>query len=121
MSTTVLAPAPVAPADTAFRAGWTVLAAGAAAMLWGMAGVWASTPEMNDRFLIPLAAAWCVYRARHRWRAIPARPSLAGVLPLAAGAAAFPVGWFLVAQVGPRVILLWWLLAALALAAAGLA
>src|SRR5205807_5372266 len=41
--------------------------------------------------------------------------------PLAAGAAAFPVGWFLVAQVGPRVILLWWLLAALALAAAGLA
>src|SRR5438105_183050 len=104
----------------ALAAAWAVVAAGAAALTWVLAGVWASLPEMNDRFLIPLAAAWLVRRSLPRWRATPAAPSLAGLVPLAAGAALFPAGWFLLVQVGPRVMLLWWLLAALALAAGGL-
>jgi EpsI family protein len=104
-----------------FRAGWGVLAVAAAAMLWVMVGVWASQPEMNDRWLIPLASAFVAYRLRPRWQARPARPSLWGLAVLACGAAAFPAAWFLLVQVGPRVILLWWLLAALGLAALGLA
>ena len=104
-----------------FRAAWGVLALAAAAMLWVMVGVWASQPEMNDRWLIPLASAFVVYRLRPRWQARPTRPSLWGLPILALGAAAFPAAWFLLVHVGPRVILLWWLLAALGLAALGLA
>lgn len=104
-----------------FRAGWGVLALAAAAMLWVMVGVWASQPEMNDRWLIPAASVFVAYRLRPRWRSLPARPSLWGLPVLALGAAAFPPAWFLLVHVGPRVILLWWLLAALGLAAFGLA
>jgi EpsI family protein len=104
-----------------FRAAWGVLALAAAAMLWVMVGVWASQPEMNDRWLIPLASAFVSYRRWPRWQARPARPSLWGLPVLAWGATAFPAAWFLLVQVGPRVILLWWLLAALGLAAIGLA
>jgi len=106
---------------TMLRAAWGVLALAAAAMLWVMLGVWASQPEMNDRWLIPLASAFLVYRLWPRWRARAAKPSLWGLPILALGATAFPVAWFLLVQVGPRVVLLWWLLAALGLAAFGLA
>jgi EpsI family protein len=113
----------VAPSGgaTLIRAAWGVLALAAAAMLWVMVGVWASQPEMNDRWLIPLASAFVVYRFWPRWRARTAKPSLWGLTILALGAAAFPAAWFLTVHVGPRVILLWWLLAALGLAAFGLA
>jgi EpsI family protein len=113
----------VAPSSgvTMLRAAWAVLALAAAAMLWVMVGVWASQPEMNDRWLIPLASAFVVYRLWPSWRACAAKPSLWGLPILALGAAAFPAAWFLTVHVGPRVILLWWLLAALGLAAIGLA
>ena len=42
-----------------------------------------------------------------------------GYVPLLLGAAAFPVGWFLQAQVGPKPVVLWWLAASWLLAAAG--
>src|SRR5207245_2786575 len=106
---------------TMLRAAWGVLALAAAAMLWVMVGVWASQPDMNDRWIIPLASAFVAYRLRPQWRARTARPSLWGLPILALGAAAFPAAWFLLVHVGPRVILLWWLLAALCLAALGLA
>src|SRR5262245_512411 len=80
---------------TMFRAGWGVLAVAAAALLWVMVGVWASQPEMNDRWLIPLASAFVAYRLRPRWQARPARPSLWGLPVLAVGATAFPAAWFL--------------------------
>jgi EpsI family protein len=108
-------------AATMFRAALGVLVLAAAAMIWVMIGVWASQPAMNDRWLIPLASAFVAYRLRPRWTARPARPSLWGLPVLAIGAAAFPAAWFLLVQVGPRVILLWWLVAALGLGALGLA
>ena len=42
-----------------FRIAWGVLALAAVAMTLVMVGVWASQPEMNDRWLIPLASASC--------------------------------------------------------------
>src|SRR5437763_11858957 len=90
---------------TMFRIAWGVLALAAAAMVWVMIGVWAAQPEMNDRWLIPLASAFVAYRLRPRWTARPERPSLWGLPILAVGAAAFPAAWFLLVHVGPRVIL----------------
>jgi EpsI family protein len=117
-------PAPPAAAPErlppAFAAAWGVLALGAGALVWVLSAVWAATPEMNDRFLIPLASAWLAYRLRPTWRATPARPSRAGLLLIAPAAVLFPAGWYLLVHVGPRVALLWWLLAALVLAALGL-
>src|SRR5205085_355239 len=42
-----------------------------------------------------------------------------GFVPLVVGAAAFPVGWFVLAQLGPRPAVLWWLTLAWVCAAAG--
>src|SRR5690348_4828559 len=71
-------PAPPAAAPErvppAFAAAWGALALGAGALVWVLSAVWAATPEMNDRFLIPLASAWLAYRLRPTCRATPARP-----------------------------------------------
>jgi exosortase len=75
---------------------------------------------MNDRFLIPIAAAWLVHRNRPRWQSTPIRPSIWGLALVVAGAILWPPAWYLVVRVGPRVLLLWWLTAAVALAAIGL-
>jgi EpsI family protein len=103
-----------------FAAAWGLLALGAGALGWVLLGVWAATPDMNDRVLIPLASAWLAYRLRPAWRATPARPAPAGLLLVAPAAVLFATGWYLLVHVGPRVPLLWWLLTALVLAAAGL-
>ena len=102
-----------------FSAAWFIMAAGTVGLLWVLVGVWAAQPEMNDRALIPLASALIAYRQRSRWLAQSWQPTLIGLLPLALGAAAFPVGWNLLVQVGPRVVLLWWLLSSLVVAATG--
>jgi EpsI family protein len=79
-----------------------------------------SLPEMNDRFLIPLAAAWLVKRNASRWQSTAPRPAASGLLLVAAGALLAPPAWYLIVQVGPRVLLLWWLMIALVLVALGL-
>jgi EpsI family protein len=96
-----------------------VLAAGAGAVAWVLVRFWGANPEYVDRFLILAAASWIAWQARPELLAARARPSPVGYMPLLAGAAAFPVGWFLQAQVGPKPVVLWWLTASWLLAAAG--
>lgn len=114
------ASADVAKSSTAWTAAWLALGASAAVLLTVLWRVWMSLPEMNDRFLIPLAAAWLVNRNRPHWRSIPQEPNRWGLLFVGLGAALAPPAWFLLVQVGPRVALLWWLMTALALAIMGL-
>lgn len=90
-------------------------------MLFVLQKVWAATPDMNDRFLIPCASAYLIYRILPQWRATPSEPSRWGIIPLAVGGLAFAPAWYLLVQVGPRVILLWWLLAAIIAGTIGLA
>src|SRR5438045_5160857 len=86
-----------------------LLAAGAAAVVWVLARFWGANPEYADRFLILAAAAWAAWAARPSLAALDRRPSIFGWLPLLAGAAAFPAGWFLQAQTSFRPIVVWWL------------
>jgi EpsI family protein len=97
-----------------------ILAAGAGAVVWALVRFWGANPEYVDRFLILAAAGWAAWQARPELLALPARPARTGFVPLLLGAAAFPVGWFLQAQVGPKPVVLWWLAASWAAAAAGL-
>src|SRR5437868_2289235 len=122
MSTTTAAvvSGPVRPTLLS-AAAWLVLGAGAGALLAVLAvEVWPKRPEMGDRFLVPIASAVLLFCLRPRWRATQRRPSAAGLLAVAVGAVAFPTAWYLLVQVGPRTLLLWWLSAALVLAAIGL-
>jgi EpsI family protein len=100
-------------------AGPAVLAAGAAAVVSALAHFWGANPDHLDRLLILLAAGYVAWEARPALAALAAKPARAGYLPLLVGAAAFPVGWFLQAQVGPKPVVLWWLAVAWVLAATG--
>src|SRR5437763_14687982 len=91
---------------------WGLLAAAGVAALWCLVRFWGASTEYADRFLIVLGSGWLVWRGRDAFARLPARPTVAGLPPLAAGAALFPFAWYLAAQVGPRAILLWWLTAA---------
>ncbi|MFO0808506.1 MAG: EpsI family protein [Gemmataceae bacterium] len=106
---------------TGIYAAWSLVALGTAAFAVVMQAVWAATPDMNDRFLIPCASGWVIHRLLPRWRATTSNPSWLGLALVGLGSAAFVPGWYLLVQVGPRVILLWWLLASLVSAALGVA
>jgi exosortase len=115
-----IVPRSVRPA-TAWAAAWIVLLAGAAALLYVLAtNVWPKRPEMGDRFLVPIASGMLLHVLRPRLRATPRAPTQFGLVFVALGAAAFAPAWFLLVQVGPRTLLLWWLAAAATLAAVGL-
>ena len=103
----------------AVRLGAASLAAGLLLLLVTLARFWGANPDHADRLLIVLAAAGVAWQARPALLALPPRPSRLGYVPLVAGAVAFPVGWFLVAQVGPKPVVLWWLAGAWVAAAAG--
>jgi len=107
-------------APRSFTISWLFIAVGGVSLLLVLWRVWMSLPEMNDRFLIPIAAAWLVHRNRARWQSTPLRPSRWGLAWILVGALMWPPAWYLVIRVGPRVLLLWWLAAALAIAAFGL-
>jgi EpsI family protein len=107
-------------APTAAAVAPAILAAGAAAVVYALARFWGANPDHLDRLLILLAAAYAAWEARPALAVLSAKPALVGYLPLLAGAVAFPVGWFLHAQVGPKPIVLWWLATAWVTAAAGL-
>jgi exosortase len=98
-----------------------VIVAGTVALVVVLAtDVWPKRPEMGDRFLVLVASAVLLHFLRPHWQATPCRPAGAGLFAVAAGAIAFPPAWFLLVQVGPRTVLLWWLAVALILAAVGL-
>lgn len=95
------------------------LAAGGVALVVSLARFWGANPEYVDRFLILAGAAYAAWSVWPAARRIPPAPTVLGYLPLLTGAAAFPVGWFLQAQVVPKPVVLWWLAAAWVLAAGG--
>jgi exosortase len=81
---------------------------------------WGANPEYTDRLLVVLYAAYLARHARPDLANLAARPSRLGYLPLFLGCAAFPVGWFLQAQVAPKPVVMWWLGLSWVFAAAGL-
>ncbi len=116
---------PAAPArawiDWCFIAAWLIAGLATAGWVFTLRPIWASKPDLADRFLIPMASGWLIYRAWPRLRAIAPVPMLAGLLPLAIGCAMFALGWYVAVQVSGRPIVVWWLTAALLLLIAGLA
>jgi len=104
-----------------FLAGWAVLAVLAVGLGTILRGVWASRPELADRFLIPVAAGWLIYAAGPRMRNMARRPSAWGLIPLAIGAVAFALGWYVGAVGSARTIVVWWLTLSLVVATLGLA
>lgn len=116
----VAPPQPRAASAMSFLPAWSLLAVGAVVFVWVLSQVWFSTPDMNDRFLIPAASAWLLWRNRPRWRQTPSVPSRPGLVLVLVGALLAPPAWLLLVQVGSQAVLLWSLFAALALAAFGL-
>lgn len=57
------------------------------APIWaGMYTQWITDEDMGHGFLVPLAAAWIVWRERDRWSGIPLHPDARGLAILALGA-----------------------------------
>lgn len=111
---------PLLPRSTADRVAWGCLALGAVAVVAALAGYWGANPGHADRFLVLLGSVYAAYTLAPTWVAVPVRPRPLLGLPLVlAGVAAFPVGYFLYVQIGPRPLVLWWLTAALLSAAVG--
>ena len=102
-----------------FHVAPAVLAGGAAAVVYALARFWGANPDHLDRLLILLAAGYAAWDARPALAVLSPQPARVGYLPLIVGAVAFPVGWFLHAQVGPKPVVLWWLAGAWMLAAVG--
>ena len=99
---------------------WGCLALGAVAVIEALARYWGANPGHADRFLVLLGAAYAAYTFAPGWAALPARPRpLLGLPLLLVGVAAFPVGYYLYTQIGPRPLVLWWLTAALLSAVVG--
>jgi exosortase len=112
---------PLLPHSTADRVAWGCLALGAAALVEALAAYWGANPGHADRLLILVGSAYAAYALAPAWSALPARPRPLLGLPLVlVGVAAYPVGYFLYTQIGPRPLVLWWLTAALVAAAVGL-
>jgi exosortase len=105
----------------AWAAAWTIAAAGTIVLLAVLSiDVWPKRPDMGDRFLVPVASGFVLHLLRPRWRVAARAPARAGLAAVAVGACGFAPAWYLLVQVGPRTLLLWWLAAALILAALGL-
>jgi exosortase len=104
-----------------WAAAWTVVGIGWATLVTVLVtDVWPKRPEMGDRYLIAAVAVGLVFVLSRRWRGTPRLPAAAGLLAVAAGAAACPPAWYLIVLVGPRTLLVWWLAVALTLATIGL-
>jgi EpsI family protein len=109
------------PSHPADRVAWGCVAAGAVAVVAALAQFWGANPGHADRFLVLAGSAYAAYVLAPGWLALPRRPRpVLGMPLLLAGAAAFPVGFYLFIRIGPRPILLWWMAGSLLAAAAGL-
>lgn len=96
-----------------------LLGLGAGSLVAVLAKFWGANPEYADRFLIILASGWIAWQRRGSLACLPLRPLGLGWPILLLGASAFPVGWFLQAQIAPKPIVIWWLALAWITAAAG--
>jgi EpsI family protein len=90
---------------------WIPLAVGAAATVAAVGAYWGLSEDLLNRSLIVLASAWLLYRSRAAIVAGTADGSsrAVGYANLAVGLLMIPPGWFLLIQVGPRPVVLWWL------------
>ncbi|MGL6095989.1 MAG: exosortase/archaeosortase family protein [Fimbriiglobus sp.] len=108
-------PLPFARPDRIAWGCWSLGAAGFCAVL---ARLWYANPSTADRVLILFGAGWAAWETA---RPAGRRPwPVAGLSLVAVAALLLPLGWFLLARVGPRNLLMWWQWAAVAAAAAGL-
>jgi EpsI family protein len=106
--------------DWCFIAAWAIAATATAGWVFTLIPVWASKPDLADRFLIPAASGVVVWLAWPRLQAITPSPMMIGLIPLAIGSAAFALGWYVAVQVSGRPIVVWWLTTALILLITGL-
>jgi exosortase len=97
------------------------LAVLAAATLAAIASYWGAGEELLNRSLIAAASVWVLYRARAALLAAGATSlsRAAGFADLASALVMIPLGWFVLVQVGPRPVVLWWLTAGWLAASAG--
>ena len=98
------------PSRTGDRVAAGGLALGAVAVVASLARFWGANPGYADRFLVLAGAVSAAVTLRPNWGAVPprGRPAL-GSAAVAVAGVAFAVGLFLVARIGPRTLLLWWL------------
>jgi len=99
----------------------SLIMAGAAALVYSLTRFWGANPEYIDRFLIFIGVGYAITQAWPALRQLPNRPNWLGYLPLIIGAIAFPVGWYLVVNVGHKAVMLWWLTGSWVLIASGFA
>lgn len=92
-----------------FGIAWLLVAATGFGLISVLQPVWAGRPELTDRFLVPTASAWLIFRAWPRLKATQFNASAIGLIPLALGGAAFAAAWYLSVQVSGRTIVVWWL------------
>jgi EpsI family protein len=113
---------PETPTGRADRLPAAALAAGAAALVYSLVQYWGFTVDSVDRYLIVLGGGWAASTIWPAATALPRSPRpVLGLTILLLGVASYPLVWFLqVAVTSGRAILLWWQLAALSMAAAGL-
>ncbi len=110
------------PRHPADRLAWGGVTAGGLVLTAALGLYWGANPGYADRLLILLAAGWAAATLAPWWKTLPVRPRpLAGLPLLAFAAPAVAAAVFLLPQIGPRALLLWWLALALAAAASGLA
>ncbi len=108
------------PAATGDRVAGLGLALGAAVVVACLAAFWGTNPGHADRLLILAGAGYAATTLLPAWAGVPPRGRpLLGTVAVVAGGVAFAAGLFLVTQVGPRTLLLWWLTLAWFTAASG--
>lgn len=76
-----------------------------------LAKFWFGTNEFVDRALIVLASCWLSWRSLAALAQSRMQGRASGLVLLIPGALALPPACFLLVQVGPRPVLLWWLMA----------
>ena len=110
MSTITLAP-PSSPSRSFSPAAawipWTGLAGFCVLFFIPLMQFWGLNAAYLDRFLIPLASGWVLYRNAHALRILPAAGTRWGLLGIAFGSLTFPMVWYLFVRFGPRALVLW--------------
>ena len=107
--------------NRADKIAWGVLAIGMGVFVAALVRYWGVNPGYADRALVLLAAGYAARETLPYFWARSPRPRAGLGLPiLLLAGIAFATATFLLIQIGPRTLLLWWLASSLLLAAAGL-
>lgn len=104
------------------RPTWAMLIVASGAVLYGLIRFWLgdlreTTVESFSRLLFIAAAIWTANRITRPTRDKPL--PILGIGFVAIGGIGFLPGWFVLLQVGPRQVLLWWELLSVIIAASG--